>query len=115
MRSLLDCGHLFDRSGAGQMMRRLEFILLLVFSMQALTAQAERTIDLAPYSVPSSGTVVIAVSEGVPQSGAFAEVDAVANGALRQKRARVATPGPFCMPRQRAAALTRNPSSYRRS
>ena len=66
------------------MMRRLEFILLLVFSMQALTAQAERTIGFAPYSVPSSGTVVIAVSEGAPQAGAFAEVDAVAHGALRR-------------------------------
>jgi leucyl aminopeptidase len=65
-------------------MKWLNGVLLLAISMHALPAQAERTIGFAPYSVPSSGTVVIAVGEGVPQAGAFAEVDEVANGALRR-------------------------------
>lgn len=49
-----------------------------------IAAHAERTIGFAPYAVPSSGTVVIAVGEAVPQAGVFAEVDAVADGALRR-------------------------------
>jgi len=65
-------------------MKWLNGALVLVLSILALPVQAERTIRFAPYSVPSSGTVVIAVGEGVPQSGAFAEVDSVAGGALRR-------------------------------
>lgn len=65
-------------------MKQLNGLLILTLSILVSPAQAERTIGFAPYAVPSSGTVVIAVGEAVPQAGVFAEVDAVANGALRR-------------------------------
>ena len=62
--------------------------MTLAFALVALVvspvASAERTIRFAPYEIPESGTVVIAVAEGVPQEGAFAELDEVARGALRR-------------------------------
>lgn len=65
-------------------MKWLNGVLLLLLAVLALPAQAERTLRFAPYAVPTSGTVVIAVGEGVPQAGAFAAVDSVAGGALRR-------------------------------
>lgn len=58
--------------------------LFLSLVLLAPAALAERTIAFAPFEVPSSGTIVIAVAEGVPQSGMFAEVDAASGGALRR-------------------------------
>jgi leucyl aminopeptidase len=65
-------------------MKWLNGVVLLLVSIHALPVQAERTLRFAPYAVPTSGTVVIAIGEAVPQAGVFAEVDAVAEGALRR-------------------------------
>ncbi len=50
----------------------------------ATDAHAARTITFAPYALPESGTVAIAVRDGVPSEGAFAQLDAASNGALRR-------------------------------
>ena len=47
-------------------------------------AHAERAMNFAPWSVPSSGTVAVAVAEGVPREGAYAAVDEATGGALRR-------------------------------
>lgn len=66
-------------------MKHLPAALLgLVLATGAPNVFAERTIAFAPYDVPSGGTVALAVPEGVPQAGVFAEVDAAADGALRR-------------------------------
>ncbi|OHE85761.1 MAG: hypothetical protein A2190_04590 [Lysobacterales bacterium RIFOXYA1_FULL_69_10] len=38
----------------------------------------------APYALPDSGTVAIVVRDGVPDEGAFAQLDDASNGALRR-------------------------------
>jgi leucyl aminopeptidase len=58
--------------------------LALLVCLMASPADAERTITFASFEIPDSGTLVIAVPEGVPQAGLFAEVDAITDGALRR-------------------------------
>lgn len=59
------------------------FAVVLALALSPL-AHAERTISFAPYEVPDSGTIVIAVPEGIPEEGVFAEIDEAADGALRR-------------------------------
>lgn len=56
----------------------------LLLTLGATTASAQREIKFAPYAVPTSGTIALSVRQDVPQEGAFAEVDAAVNGALRR-------------------------------
>lgn len=56
----------------------------LLLTLMTLEAWAQREISFAPYELPSSGTIALAVRQDVPQEGAFAEVDAAVNGALRR-------------------------------
>jgi len=63
------------------LVRLVAALLLTTFAMQA---SAQRTINFATYSLPSSGTIALAVRQDVPQEGAFAEVDAAVGGALRR-------------------------------
>jgi leucyl aminopeptidase len=55
-------------------------LLLLIAS----AANAEREIAFAPYAVPSSGTIAIVVRQDAFGGGAFADVDAATDGALRR-------------------------------
>ncbi len=74
-------------------MKWLNGVLLLLLSIPAMPVQAEPTIGIASYAAPSSGTVVIAVGEAVPQSGVFAEVDAVANAFRGERNKCLSLPG----------------------
>lgn len=56
----------------------------LLLTLTAMQASAQREITFAPYAVPTSGTIALAVRQDVPQEGAFAEVDAAVGGALRR-------------------------------
>ena len=56
----------------------------LLLTLTAFEALAQREISFAPYALPSSGTIALAVRQDVPQEGAFAEVDAAVGGALRR-------------------------------
>jgi len=56
----------------------------LVLLLSASAANAERDIAFAPYAVPSSGTVAIVLQQEAWNEGAFAEVDAASDGALRR-------------------------------
>ncbi|MCW5581078.1 MAG: leucyl aminopeptidase [Luteimonas sp.] len=57
---------------------------LLALSLLPLTASAQRSLVFAAHEVPESGTLAIAVAEGLPESGAFATIDARTGGALRR-------------------------------
>ncbi|MEX2125289.1 MAG: M17 family peptidase N-terminal domain-containing protein [Woeseia sp.] len=56
----------------------------LTLSMAGPAVRAERTIAFESWSVPPSGTIAVAVSQGVPDEGVFADVDEVTDGALRR-------------------------------
>jgi leucyl aminopeptidase len=75
------------------MKNRAAACLALLLVCNAPTARAERTITFAPFELPSSGTIVLPVAEGVPQSGVFAEVDSLTGGALRRAVDASAFPG----------------------
>ncbi len=62
----------------------LRLVPALLLSLTAIEASAQREITFAPYALPSSGTIALAVRQDVPQDGAFAEVDAAVGGALRR-------------------------------
>jgi leucyl aminopeptidase len=55
-----------------------------VFFLLASVARGEREIGFAPYEVPSSGTVALPVRQDAWHEGAFADVDAATDGALRR-------------------------------
>ena len=62
------------------------YAALAILSLTLVSADAlgQRTISFAPYGLPSSGTIALVVSKGVPGQGTFAEVDAALDGALRR-------------------------------
>ena len=64
-------------------------VTALTFLLTGSAVLADRTITFAPYSVPTSGTIALAVPGGSWDSGAFADVDAVSDGALRRAVAAV--------------------------
>lgn len=66
------------------MRRIIRLVPALLLMLIATEALAQRAISFAPYAVPSSGTIALAVRQDVPQEGAFAEVDAAVGGALRR-------------------------------
>ncbi|MEG3192655.1 leucyl aminopeptidase [Lysobacter sp. D1-1-M9] len=66
------------------MSRFLSVVAALALPLAAADAAAERRISFAPYALPGSGTVALAVREGVPGEGAFAQLNAASNGALRR-------------------------------
>ena len=62
------------------------YAALAILSLTLVSADAlgQRTISFAPYGLPSSGTIALVMSKGVPGQGTFAEVDAALGGALRR-------------------------------
>lgn len=60
------------------------FAIALVLLAATIPAAAQRTPSFAPYAVPETGSVAIAVREGVPVEGAFAGIDSATGGALRR-------------------------------
>ena len=59
--------------------------ILVALVLAATTpAYAQRTIEIAEYAVPTQGSVALTVRQGVPAEGAFAEIDAAVDGALRR-------------------------------
>jgi leucyl aminopeptidase len=64
-------------------MKQMKGILAAAIFLACVShAHAQRSITFAPYAAPSSGTIALAVGEGVPHDGAFAEVDEATGGAL---------------------------------
>jgi len=63
-------------------MLRLPRLLPLLLLFLTAELHAQRTFTFAPYSVPATGTIALAVPEGLPRDGAFAQVDTVTNGAV---------------------------------
>ena len=59
-------------------------VIALTFLLTGSAVLAERTIAFAPYSVPTEGTIALAVPKDAGDTGAFADVDAVTDGALRR-------------------------------
>ncbi|HUF22427.1 MAG TPA: M17 family peptidase N-terminal domain-containing protein, partial [Burkholderiales bacterium] len=59
-------------------------VTALTFLLAGSAILAERTISFAPYSVPTEGTVALAVPQGAWDARAFADVDAATDGALRR-------------------------------
>lgn len=59
-------------------------VTTLTFLLAASAVLADRTITFAPYSVPTTGTIALAVPKDAWDSGAFAGVNAVTDGALRR-------------------------------
>lgn len=59
-------------------------LLVLALAFAQTDAWSQRAITFAPYGLPSSGAVAITVRQGVPDEGAFAELDAATDGALRR-------------------------------
>ncbi|MDY6944680.1 MAG: leucyl aminopeptidase [Pseudomonadota bacterium] len=55
-----------------------------MLALTAIEASAQREITFAPYALPSSGTIALAVRQDVPQEGTFAEIDTAVGGALRR-------------------------------
>lgn len=68
-------------------MSRMGFVLLsalLALAFLPPPAHAQRTLAFDAHAVPESGTVAIAVAEDLPEGGAFSDIDARSNGALRR-------------------------------
>ncbi len=57
---------------------------LLVAAAAPFDALAQRTLTFEAHGLPDSGTVAIAVAEGLPEGGSFAAIDARSQGALRR-------------------------------
>ena len=67
------------------MSRRFTVLLLALLALLLpAAASAQRTLSFAAHEVPESGTLAIAVADGLPASGTFAAVDARTRGALRR-------------------------------
>ncbi|MCG6116702.1 MAG: leucyl aminopeptidase [Aquimonas sp.] len=56
--------------------------IALLACLLAFAAEAQRVIEFEAYAVPDDGALAVTVKRGVPQEGAFAELDAAAGGAL---------------------------------
>ncbi len=59
-------------------------VTALTFLLAGSAVLADRTITFAPYSVPTEGTIALAVPQDAWDAGAFADVDTATNGALRR-------------------------------
>lgn len=59
-------------------------VMALTFLLAGPLAVAERTISFAPYAIPATGTIALAVQKDAWDNGAFADVNAVTDGALRR-------------------------------
>lgn len=59
-------------------------IVALTFLLAWAPAIAERTISFAPYAIPETGTIALAVQQDGWDTGAFADVDTAIDGALRR-------------------------------
>ncbi|MCK7594754.1 leucyl aminopeptidase [Pseudomarimonas salicorniae] len=59
-------------------------LLFIALLLAASAAQAQRQIEFADYQLPESGALAISVAKGLPDGGAFAELDARLEGALRR-------------------------------
>jgi leucyl aminopeptidase len=62
----------------------VRLVSALLLTLTGMEASAQREITFAPYALPASGTIALAVRQDVPQEGVFAEVDAAVGGALRR-------------------------------
>lgn len=62
----------------------MRFVSALLLALTGVEASAQREISFAPYALPSSGTIALAVRQDVPQEGVFAELDAALGGALKR-------------------------------
>ncbi|MFN7519762.1 MAG: leucyl aminopeptidase [Lysobacteraceae bacterium] len=71
-------------------MRHRAALLLALFPLLASTVEAQRALAITGYAVPDTGAVALAVPQGVPTTGAFAELDRRTAGALQRA---VATAG----------------------
>ncbi|HRO26301.1 MAG TPA: leucyl aminopeptidase [Luteimonas sp.] len=60
------------------------FSLLLSVAAWPLAAQAQRSLSFDAHALPETGTVAIAVAEGLPEGGSFDAIDARTGGALRR-------------------------------
>lgn len=59
-------------------------VMALTFLLAGPLAVAERTISFAPYAIPTTGTIALAVQKDAWDTGAFADVDAATDGALQR-------------------------------
>lgn len=57
-------------------------VTALTCLLSSSLALAERTISFAPYAIPATGTIALAVQKDAWDTGAFADVDAATDGAL---------------------------------
>jgi len=57
---------------------------MLLGAILAFPAAAQRSVIFEELAVPASGSVVITVADGLPQSGSFQHIDAATGGALRR-------------------------------
>jgi leucyl aminopeptidase len=67
------------------MSRMLFALLSALFALAVVSpAHAQRTLAFDAHAVPESGSLAIAVAEGLPEGGTFAAIDARTGGALRR-------------------------------
>ena len=57
---------------------------LVLSALAASPVDAQRALAIADYALPADGAVAIAVPQGVPDGGVFAEIDQRSGGALRR-------------------------------
>jgi len=67
----------------GQYPFRLVLLVSLLGSVLIFPAQAGRTVEFAASAIPTAGSVVVTVAEGLPEKGSFRHFDTATGGALR--------------------------------